>query len=196
MEGDEEMLLGYIIMAAYVLCTALSLLGGNSAEAGRAVTEGAERAVSFCLSITGGLCLWSAVLELMERSGISSALARALSPALSRLFPLASRDRSAASALAENVSANILGLGNAATPAGIRAARGIAALGGTAADELCLLVVLNTASIQLLPTTVATVRASAGAASPFDIMPAVWISSLLSVTAGLLAAFAFKRLWR
>ncbi len=187
---------GFIIMAAYLVCTVLAVLGGGAAEAGRAVTEGAERAVSFCLSIAGGLCLWSAVLELMERSGISAALARALAPVLRRLFPTACREPETAAALAENVSANILGLGNAATPAGIRAARGMAALGKTGADELCLFVVLNTASIQLLPTTIATVRAAAGAAAPFDVMPAVWVSSALSVAAGLLAAFVLKKLWK
>ena len=97
-----------------------------------------------------------------------------------------------------NVSANLLGLGNAATPAGIRAAQAMAldAHGKTATDELCLLVVLNTASIQLLPVTIASVRETAGAAVPYDILPAVWITSLCSVTAGLLAGKLLSRLWR
>ena len=68
--------------------------------------------------------------------------------------------------------------------------------GGTATDELCLLVVMNTASIQLLPTTVAGVRGALGAESPFDILPAVWLASALSVTAGILAAKLFARIWR
>ena len=90
-----------------------------------------------------------------------------------------------------------MGLGNAATPLGIRAAcRMSRGCKGTASDELCLLVVLNTASIQLLPTTLAGVRASLGAADPFDILPAVWLTSLLSVLAGLFAAKLFARLWR
>ena len=87
------------------------------------------------------------------------------------------------------MSANLLGLGNAATPLGIRAARRMAqGCGGTASDELCTLVVLNTASIQLIPATIASVRAAAGCRTPFDILPAVWLSSVLSVTAGLLMA--------
>ena len=95
------------------------------------------------------------------------------------------------------MSANLLGLGNAATPLGIRAARRMAkGCGRTASNELCTLVVLNTASIQLLPTTVAGVRAALGSASPFDIVPAVWMASVLSVAAGLLAAKAFGRLWK
>lgn len=123
------------------------------------------------------------------------ALSSALSPLLRALFPRASRDSETLGALSANVSANLLGLGNAATPMGIRAAQGMAAQSkrGVASRELCLLVVINTASIQLLPTTVAAVRAANGAAAPFNILPAVWLTSVCSVTAGLLAAFLFGR---
>lgn len=120
-----------------------------------------------------------------------------LPPAAQRLLPNASRDSETLAAISANLSADLLGLGNAATPLGIRAAcRMSRGCKGTASDELCLLVVLNTASIQLLPTTLAGVRASLGAADPFDILPAVWLTSLLSVLAGLLAAKLFARLWR
>ncbi len=91
----------------------------------------------------------------------------------------------------------VLGLGNAATPLGIRAAQRMAVgCGGTASDELCRLVVLNTASIQLLPTTVAAVRSAQGCTAPLDILPAVWLSSVLSVSAGLLTARLLQRVWR
>lgn len=102
-------------------------------------------------------------------------------------------------ALSANMAANLIGLGNAATPAGIRAAQRLYTLqqGGAAAGaELCMLIVMNTASIQLLPATVAGVRAANGAAAPFDILPAVWICSLASVTVGILAAKFLERLWR
>ena len=118
-------------------------------------------------------------------------------PLLRRLLPNASRDEETLAAVSANVSANLLGLGNAATPLGIQAARRMArSCGGTASDELCRLVVLNTASIQLLPTTVAAVRSAQGCAAPLDILPAVWLSSVLSVTAGLLAARLLQRVWR
>ena len=156
--------------------------------------EGAGQAVSFCLSIAGGICLWSGVMEVMERCGASRLLSKLLRPLLCRLFPRSAGEEAIFTALSENVSANLLGLGNAATPAGIRAAQGMARL-RDAGDELCLLVVVNTASIQLLPTTIAAVRASLGAASAFDIIPAVWISSALSVCAGLLAAAVMRRVW-
>ena len=90
--------------------------------------------------------------------------------------------------IAANVSANLLGLGNAATPLGLEAARRMSRCSpGVASDALCMLVVCNTASIQLIPTTVATVRAGAGSAAPFDILPAVWLASGLSVGVGVLA---------
>ena len=101
-------------------------------------------------------------------------------------------------ALCGNVTANLLGLGSAATPLGVAAVRRMKLLSGgdEASDEMCLLIVMNTASIQLLPTTVASVRAGLGAAAPFDILPAVWLSSLLSVSTGILAAKGLGRLWR
>ena len=158
---------------------------------------GVQQAVDFCLTVGGMICLWSGVMELMRRCGIAAGLSRLLQPVLRRLFPHAARNAQALDALSMNVSANLLGLGNAATPAGVRAAQAMARelRGDTASDELCLLVVLNTASIQLLPVTIAAVREAAGAAVPFDILPAVWVSSLCSVTAGLLAGKGLARIW-
>ena len=185
-----------ILLSLFCISALYALLTGSAAEAGSAVLEGARSAVSFSVELCGALCLWSAVTELAERSGLAAKLSRALRPLLRRLFPRSSEEPEIMEALSENLSANLLGLGNAATPAGIRAARGMARLGGRGADELCLLVVLNTASLQLLPTMIASVRASLGAASPFDILPAVWLSSLLSVSAGLGAAALLRRFWR
>jgi len=162
-----------------------------------AALEGAGSAIRLCLNMAGVLCLWSGVMTVMDKCGLSKHLAGAFRPLLRRLLPNASRDTETLAAISANVSANLLGLGNAATPLGIRAARRMArGQNGVASDELCMLVVLNTASIQLLPATVASVRSAAGSASPFDILPAVWLSSVLSVTAGLLAAKLFSRLGR
>ena len=170
---------------------------GKGSETGMAALEGAPAAVKLILETGALICLWSGVMEVMRRSGLTAILSRLLRPVLRRLFPRASRDQETLDALTSNVSANLLGLGNAATPLGIRAARRMAqGCGGTASHELCLLVVLNSASIQLLPTTVAGVRSALGSADPFDILPAVWTASLLSVLAGLAAAKLFARIWR
>ncbi|MDO4816221.1 MAG: nucleoside recognition domain-containing protein [Bacillota bacterium] len=184
------MILSLIWLAFVVIALIFSLYTGTEAAVGAAALEGAGAAVEFLLAVGGIICLWCAVMELMRCCGIADVLARALRPALRRLFPGASEDREIMQALSANVSANLLGLGNAATPMGIQAARGMARLGesGIASDELCRLVVLNTASIQLLPTTIAAIRAAEGADTPFDILPAVWISSAVSVIVGLAAA--------
>lgn len=184
------------IWTAMVLISILFGVGTGRAEAvAAAAMEGAAAAVELCLTIGGMICLWSGVMEVMRRSNLSAALSSALRPLLRRLFPNASRDEDTCAALAQNMSANLLGLGNAATPAGIRAVQGMQRLGGrnAANNEMCRLVVLNTASIQLLPTTIAAVRAAAGAHNAFDILPAVWISSIVSVAVGLLAVWLMER---
>ena len=167
---------------------------GTMADVSAAAMEGASSAVELCLSMAGTLCLWNGVMTVLERSSLGFHLGRILRVILRRLFPKGGQDRETLTALSGNVSANLLGLGNAATPMGIRAATRMAeGCGGVASNELCRLVVLNTASVQLLPTTVAALRSAAGCETPLDILPAVWISSLVSVAAGLLAAKLLER---
>ena len=191
------MAMSFFLTGMLLLALVFGGVSGRLAAVSAAAMEGAGAAVELCLSMAGAICLWSGVMALMDRCGLSEKLARLLGPVLRRILPRASRDSETMAAVSANVSANLLGLGNAATPLGIRAATRMAAgCGGVASDELCRLVVLNTASIQLLPTTVAAVRSAYGCAAPFDILPAVWLSSLLSVSAGLLAARGLQALWR
>jgi spore maturation protein A len=187
--------LNYVIGLIYAAALVFGAISGRIPEVSAAAIEGAASAVDLVISLAGMICLWAAVMEVMNKSGVSAKLAGALSPLLNRLYPRARGDRETMEALSNNVSANLLGLGNAATPAGIKAALGLKKLSGgsTASNELCMLVVMNTASLQLIPTTVASLRAGLGSASPFDILPAVWLCSLLSVTAGVGAAKLFER---
>jgi spore maturation protein A len=158
------------------------------------VPKGAQAGLELALSLAGSICLWTGVGRLMEGAGISALLSRCFSPLLSRIFPSFRNDPVLAGHLSSNVCANFLGLGNAATPMGILAAKRLAGGQDKASDELCRLIVLNTASIQLLPTTVAAARAQLGCSSPFDILPAVWITSVASAGMGLLAAWCFGKL--
>ena len=191
------MAMAWIWTGMVVISVISGFLNGTIGAVGNAAMEGAAAAVELCLSMAGVMCLWSGVMSLMKACGLSDMLSRAFRPVLSRLLPRAARDEDTLAALSGNVSCNLLGLGNAATPLGIQAAQRMAhRCAGVASDELCTLVVLNTASIQLLPTTVAGVRAALGAARPFDILPAVWVSSALSVCVGLGAARLFSRVWR
>lgn len=162
-----------------------------------AAAEGAQAAIELSISMAGVLCLWTGVMEVMRRCGILAGLRQGLTPVLGRLFPSARTDPETMDLIAANVSANLLGLGNAATPLGIQAVGRMAPKsGGSASDDLCRFVVCNTASIQLIPTTVAAVRSGAGCQTPFDILPAVWLTSAASVTVGLLASGILARLWR
>ena len=192
------MFLSRFWIASVLLAAIFALLTGTGAETAAALADGAGRAVELCVTMAGPLALWAGLGKLMDRVGLTALLARLLSPILARLFPRSRSDAELAGHLSANVTANLLGLGNAATPMGIRAAGRLRDPEdpARATDELCRLVVMNTASIQLLPTTVAAVRQSAGCLTPFDILPAVWVSSVLSVSAGLLAAKLLGRVWR
>lgn len=186
------------IWTIMIVCSVIfGILSGNIDAVGKAALDGAGAAVTLCIGICGVTCLWTGVMEVMRRSGISGSLKSLFLPLLSLLFPSSKRNKEAMEAVAANVSANLLGLGNAATPLGIRAASEMAksSHNGTATDDLCMLVIINTASLQLIPATVAAVRAAAGAAKPFDILPAVWIASISSVIVGIFMARLLKRLW-
>ena len=168
-----------------------ALLQGNGAALAAAVTEGAQSGVTLVISIAGGICLWTGVGKLMERAGLTRWLSKMFNPLLQRLFPTIRHNETARHYLTANFCANLLGLGNAATPMGIQAAKCLADPNhpGVATDELCRLVVLNTASIQLIPASVIAIRASLGAAAPADILVAVWVTSFSSAALGLFAAF-------
>lgn len=176
-----------------ILCLSLicAIVLGNGSALSAAVAQGAGQGVTLAISIAGSICLWTGVGKLMEHIGITRMLGKLLSPVLNRLFPSTKTNARARHFLSANICANILGLGNAATPMGIQAAKQLKdpARPHLATDELCRLIVLNTASIQLIPANVAAVRAGLGAAAPFDILPAVWITSLCSASFGLLMAW-------
>lgn len=171
------------------------ILLGRGAAVSAAVLAGASDAVKLGVSLAGPVSLWCALQCAMERAGLSDRLSRLFRPVLRRLFPRSAADPEVSAAVSQNLSANLLGLGNAATPMGIRAVTRMRTLSGSdrATDEMCRLIVMNTASVQLLPATVAALRASLGSPKPYAIVPAVWLCSALSVSAGLLAARLMER---
>ena len=185
------MVMSYIFTGMLLVSLLFSAATGRGGALSAAALEGAQAGCALALSLSGAMCLWSGLGRVMEKTGLNEKLSRLFMPLMGRLFPTAREDPAAASYLSANVCANLLGLGNAATPMGIAATKRLArrAPPGEASDEMCRLIVMNTASIQLIPANVAAVRGSLGCASPFDILPAVWVTSLLSVSAGLLAAW-------
>lgn len=192
------MTMHWIWMGMIALSLLCACMTGQGSALSAAVSQGAQAGITLVISISGSICLWSGVGRLTEKTGLRQALSRLLSPLLSRIFPSYRDDPAFAGDLSANVCANLLGLGNAATPMGIQAAKRLAGRtqDGIASDELCRLIVLNTASIQLIPSNVAAVRAALGCATPFDILPAVWFSSLCSAGVGVTAAWLLGKIWK
>lgn len=191
------MMMNWIWAFLLLISVVSALITGRGSALSAAIPQGAQTGITLAVSIAGSLCLWSGVGKLMERIGLTAGLARLLQPILSRLFPSTRQDEQARQYLSANICANFLGLGNAATPMGIQAARRLADKNrpDRASDELCRLIVLNTASIQLIPANVAAIRASLGCAAPFDILPAVWLTSICSAGLGVLCAWVLGKVW-
>ena len=189
------MLMSWIFMVMAILSFCFALWTGRGSELASSIPKGAQAGVELVLSMAGGICLWSGLGRLMERCGITDFLSKLLKPLLHYIFPDTKTDPQLRGVLSANICANFLGLGNAATPMGLQAAK-ILSNGSAATDQLCRLVVLNTASIQLIPSTVAALRASLGSASPFDILPAVWVTSACSAVIGLLSTIVLGKVWK
>lgn len=170
---------------------------GNMSALSAAVQQGAQAGITLAMAMAGSICLWTGVGKLMEKAGLTGKLSKLLRPLLKKIFPSIITDPQLENYLSANVCANILGLGNAATPMGIQAAQRMElGCNGVASDELCKLIVLNTASIQLIPANVAAVRSGLGCATPFDILPAVWITSLCSAALGVTMAWLMGKVWK
>lgn len=147
------MLLNFLWFGLILLSVLADLCSGQPFSSSQAALAGAAAGIELTLSLAGPICLWSALARAMEQTGLTVRLCRALRPGLRRLFPACAADEEGFSSLCGNLAANLLGLGNAATPLGVRAAQRMQALSGAAhaSDEMCLLVVMNTASLAAHP---------------------------------------------
>ena len=192
------MVIDWIFTGIVAISLMAAIVTGSGSELAAAIPKGAQAGVTLAISLAGSVCLWTGLGKVMERSGFTVFLSRLLRPILEKVFPTTKTDSVLSGHLSANICANFLGLGNAATPMGILAAQRLAdkQKDGVACNELCRLIVLNTASIQLIPATVAAARANLGCDTPFDILPAVWVTSICSAGLGLLAAFLLGRVWK
>lgn len=192
------MVMSWIFTGIVLVSTIFSIFLDNGSLLAAAIPQGAQAGISLAISLAGSICLWTGVGKLMEHIGLTATLSKLLQPLLHRVFPGTKNDAALAGALSGNICANFLGLGNAATPLGIQAVQRMKDphQPQLATDEMCRLIVLNTASIQFIPANVAAVRSGLGCGTPFDILPAVWITSICSASMGLLAAFLLGKLWQ
>ncbi len=183
-------LLNYIWAGLILLSILCAAVTGRMPELSAAVLNGAGGAVTLIISMAGMMAAWTGLMKIADRSGATQLLAKLLRPLMRLLFPQCEKDSPAVKAMCMNITANLLGLGNAATPLGIAAMQELKKKNPTqtADNSMAMFVVVNTASIQLIPTFMATLRAQYGSASPFDILPAVWLTSVCALAAGVCTA--------
>ena len=185
-------MLNYIWSGMIIIAIICSVFTGRVEEISSALIEGASEGVSLTISLMGIMCLWTGIMNIAQGTGITEVVAKMLSPLLKILFPKL-KDKRAKDAITMNMTANMLGLSNAATPFGLKAMEELKRLsdGKSATDEMCMFIVINTASIQLIPSTVIALRQ--GAVTPTDIIIPVWICSICVVTVGILAVKIFSK---
>lgn len=189
--------MNYIWCGMILVSFAAAVINGCVEETAAAAFDGAALALQTALSIAGALCFWSGILKAAEKSGISEKFRRLLSPLIKRLFP--HTGKKAREYITMNITANILGMGNAATPTGINAMGELDRENKTplyASDAMCMFVVLNTTSFQLVPSTVIALRTACGSADPFGIVAPVWIASAISVASAIIVTKLVCRVWR
>jgi spore maturation protein A len=188
--------LNFIWAGMLILSFACAICTGRVDKLTESILYGTSTAVKLCFSTLGMMCFWTGLLHAAQTGGLTRLLAKVLSPVLGRLFPK-NKHGGAFGAMCMNITANLLGLGNAATPLGLAAMQELkkesTAPDGTADNAMVLFVVLNTASLQLVPTFLATLRGKYGAAQPFDILPAVWVTSVCGLLAAVTAAKLLER---
>lgn len=182
----------WVMTIMLVLSVIFGAATGRIGEVSEAFLSECGGAVELAFSLVGIICLWSGLMRVAQAAGLTELLAGLFSPALGKLFKGLKKGGAAMQFITLNLTANLLGLGNASTPFGIAAMREIEAEDGCASHNMILFTVMNTASLQIIPTTVAALRLKNGSTDPMAILPCVWIVSALSLTAALLSARFFR----
>ena len=163
-----------VLIAGMALLAVVFGAGSGRMEAvNAAALEDGGKAVSLVIALTGSLCFWSGLMEVAKQAGITRWIARLLGPVTRRLFPVAAEDPDTLGVISLNMTANLLGLGNAATPLGLDAMERLARRApepGAASGEMITLMVLNTCSLQLIPSTTAALRLAAGSGNAMEIL--------------------------
>lgn len=177
-----------IIIISFVF----AILNGNLSQTLTAGLSGATSAIEVLLSFAGIMCFWSGILKIAQEGGATRFCERILSPIIRRLFPKVKNRKN----ITMNIIANLLGMGNAATPAGVSAMCELDRENGEKphpGHEMCRFAVMNTASLQLFPTTIIGILAACGSENPYTIVPYIWICSLISLFAGLFVEWILSK---
>ena len=188
--------MGVIWSVIVIGCTIYILFCNNQDMFVTLLYDGCDSAIQLILSLGGVMAFWGGFMEIAEKSGITEMFSYTLSPIVKVIFPSAAHDKKANRLISMNVTANLLGLGNAATPLGVSAMKRLGEINETplvASNSMVTFVILNTASVQLVPVTTAALRAKYGSLEPMSILPAVLLASIMSLIVGLTFDRLFKR---
>ena len=189
-------MLNYIWGCMIIISVLCASITGRIENLSGSIFSGADNAIKLIFSIIGMMALWTGLMKIAEKSGLTSLIAKFLSPITSRLFPEYGKNSNEIKAICMNITANLLGLGNAATPFGIAAMKELNKNNphkNIATNSMVIFALLNTASIQLIPTMIASMRLNYGSKNPFDIIPAVWLTSFSALSIGILTAKFFEK---
>ena len=170
-----------------IISISYSILSGNVENLSNSIFESTESAVNLTLTLLGTTCLWSGIMEVASKTQIMNYLAKLLNPITKRLF--SNLNEKSYNNIIMNIIANILGLGNAATPLGLKAMSELQKENNNKdvlSDNMMLLIVLNTASLQIIPTTVIAIRSSLGSENPTKIIFPVWVSTICAAIVGII----------
>ncbi len=189
-------MLNYIWAFLIIIAVITGFFTGRISFVAEAAISGAGEGASLIFSMLGVMCFWTGILEIAEKGGVIRGIATLLRPITKLLFPRLEKNDPATGAIVMNMAANLLGMGNAATPLGLRAMQLLDKKNSgrkRASEEMCMFVLVNTASLQLLPTTIMLLRQNTGSASPGEIIFPVWVVSLSALLVGVLSAKFFQK---
>ncbi len=189
-------MLNFVIVFMIAAAVIYGFAVGGIEEVSNAVFQSGEEAVTLTLTLVGSMAIWGGIMRVAQASGLTDKISRLMMPILVRLFKGLDKNSRAMQAIAMNITANLFGLGNAATPLGIEAMKRLEQeekTGETASKNMILFAVLNTSSVELIPATVATLRLAYGSREPMVILPCVLLVSLMSVAVCITLVNIFNR---
>lgn len=191
--------MNYVFPVLIIFSFICAALTGRMNDLSVSVIEGGTNAVELLIRLVSMLCLWGGIMEIADRSGVTKGISKLLSPVIKLIFPRIRKEKGVLEAISMNITANILGLGNAATPLGLEAMRRLQSVNpdiSKASDEMVVFVVMNTAAMHIIPTTVATLRGQYGSESPMSILPAAFLTSFCALLAAVVSAKLGNRFLR
>ena len=165
-----------------------AIFNGGMQSLSDAVISGGQGAIDLCISLTGMMCLWGGIMNVAQQSGFTVLISKILSPLFRVVFKNVGKNSDIAQAVSMNVTANLLGLGNAATPLGLEAIKRMQKDNHNklvATNDMATFVVMNSSAMRIIPTTVAMMRSKYNSLSPMEIMPATWVCTAMSLTVGI-----------